>query len=235
MPYSQHSWVDRESQYPNRRILTDTITSESVTVDIDKEEGVVYNEGIQFNAEVMNDLETRIATAATGIQALLNTRLNKIYPVGSVYISDRNISPATIFGGTWESVSGGVLLPSNSSLIPTGQDANSLSIAANAKLSGSVEPALADVPNHSHNISHIPTILSSGSGYGHNSSALTGYYPPEARITSWPDGYTYNGGAHDLDQQTHTHTFSGTASVTGSLNFDNRMPSITVYAWKRTA
>ena len=34
----------------------------------------------------------------------------KIYPVGAVYISVNSTSPASLFGGTWESISGRFLL-----------------------------------------------------------------------------------------------------------------------------
>ena len=38
--------------------------------------------------------------------------LEVIYPVGSVYYSFSSTSPATLFGGTWDSISGSFLYPS---------------------------------------------------------------------------------------------------------------------------
>ena len=32
--------------------------------------------------------------------------INKIYPIGSIYISLTNSSPETLFGGTWERIKG---------------------------------------------------------------------------------------------------------------------------------
>ena len=38
--------------------------------------------------------------------------LNKVYPIGSIYISVNNTSPSTLFGGTWEQVKDTFLLSS---------------------------------------------------------------------------------------------------------------------------
>lgn len=63
-----------------------------------------------------------------------------IYPVGAVYISMNNTSPATLFGGSWTKVEGKFLL-GTSSTYPTGssggEETHTLSVA--------------EMPSHNHN------------------------------------------------------------------------------------
>lgn len=42
---------------------------------------------------------------------------NRIYPVGSIYISTNDVNPGTLFTGTWEKIEGKFLLGSSSSYI----------------------------------------------------------------------------------------------------------------------
>ena len=45
-----------------------------------------------------------------GGQRSLNTILDNIYPIGSIYLSIYNTNPSEYFGGTWEQVAGGKYL-----------------------------------------------------------------------------------------------------------------------------
>lgn len=50
-------------------------------------------------------------SAYTGAQidtavAKINNFIDVVYPVGSVYININSTSPATLFGGTWQAISG---------------------------------------------------------------------------------------------------------------------------------
>ena len=60
MAFSLKTWVNRISEYPNRRKLThEDGSTELVTVE--RAEGQISAEGNAFSAEEMNDLEDRIA------------------------------------------------------------------------------------------------------------------------------------------------------------------------------
>ena len=64
MSFVKKTWVDRVSQYPNRRTINDGYTTKVVTVG--RDEGTVSVEGDAFNADNMNDLENRILAACNG-------------------------------------------------------------------------------------------------------------------------------------------------------------------------
>ena len=61
MAYNRFTWVDRESQFPNRRRLS-LVTGETEIYDISREEGTVTqgHEGTPLNATTFNNLEQRL-------------------------------------------------------------------------------------------------------------------------------------------------------------------------------
>lgn len=64
MAYQQKTWADRQTEFPTRRLLTATSTTD--VYDVSREEGTVVNEGDKFDADNMNDLEARIAGSIGG-------------------------------------------------------------------------------------------------------------------------------------------------------------------------
>ena len=58
MAYSKKNWTDRQAEYPGRRKLTATGTPD--VYDVQREEGLVVEEGDVLGAQNLNDLENRI-------------------------------------------------------------------------------------------------------------------------------------------------------------------------------
>jgi hypothetical protein len=65
MAFSIKTWIDRLSEFPNRRRLDSTGIAD--TYDVTRAEGNVTAEGDKFDAATMNDLEGRIAEAFTSM------------------------------------------------------------------------------------------------------------------------------------------------------------------------
>ena len=68
MSFVKKTWVDRQSEYPTRRVLTPTGANHEY--DVSRSEGVILEKGDAFDAATMNDLEQRIETGLTQSCAL---------------------------------------------------------------------------------------------------------------------------------------------------------------------
>ena len=93
--------------------------------------------------------------------------LDKIYPVGSIYLTMGAKSPADLFGGTWKKLSGGYLYANSSNAGNTG-GGHTISITE-ANLPShkhSIPSHVHSIPSHTHSIpSHTHTIPSHNHGY----------------------------------------------------------------------
>ena len=73
------------------------------------------------------------------IESALNEFINTIYPVGSIIMSTNNVSPASLFGGTWEQIEDRFLLAAGIDYI-----AGSVGGEATHTLT------IGEMPNHTH-------------------------------------------------------------------------------------
>lgn len=75
MPFVKKTWKDRQSEHPNRRILTPTGNANEY--DVERNEGLVLDEGVPYNQATMNDLETRISNAVAGAESTASAAMPK--------------------------------------------------------------------------------------------------------------------------------------------------------------
>ena len=68
-PYVSRTWKDRISEYPTRRILTDTTTLETQQVTVTRDEGTVTEAGDNWDASNLNGMESRINSAFSALSA----------------------------------------------------------------------------------------------------------------------------------------------------------------------
>ena len=73
MSYSKKKWKNATVEYPNRRSLYNVDTGETTVVKISKAPGNISVVGDEFNADTMNDLETRIDNGFTEIETEIST------------------------------------------------------------------------------------------------------------------------------------------------------------------
>lgn len=116
------------------------------------------SEDFEVNETVDTDIVESLITAATpGIVSQAGAQtdakiesaiLNKIYPVGSIFMSTVSTNPGTYLGGTWEAWGSG--------RIPVGIDTNDSDFDTPNKTGGSKSHTLTvdEIPAHSHTHSH---------------------------------------------------------------------------------
>lgn len=164
--------------------------------------------------------------------------LDKVYPIGSVYISACGANPNAIIGGTWEEFATGRTLigydPADDDLTETGMTGGEKTHVLTVD----------ELPEHNHDVTvenkeltgRVWNFVGQNANYGPGNSTSgvfskggdgTCFYPSNTgKATGINDGFAMDA--------THNHTAS--ASNTGSGTAHNNMPPyITVRMWKRTA
>ena len=175
--------------------------------------------------------ETPIA-GMRNLQDVKNLMLELCYPIGSMYMSTVNVSPATFLGGTWISHSGYVLRGATSSVT-----ANQ---ASNDGGADTVTLGNGNLPSHNHNNKslsgefdiHIQMPgVTDNDRISYSSGIVTriGHQTVRAGTdqTFVHDTFQYDGATIDAS---HTHDSIGSGTA-----FNNLPKYKNVYIWERTA
>ena len=122
-----------------------------------------------------------------------NSALNKVYPIGSIYISTELSSPTQVhnaIGGTWEAYGNGRVLKSSTGA--SGQTGGSDTVTLTAN----------NLPSHSHTMAHTHNFTPAGTNTIGGTANLT----------------TGNQMCGTTANCTHTHRLPATGNFTGSTN-----------------
>ena len=147
--------------------------------------------------------------------------LDKVYPIGSIYISYSSTNPSTLFGGS-------------SSASSTGSSSGSTGGSSSAN-TGSTTLTINQIPAHTHNYTLVGFRQT-----GEVASQVGIYDPQENRSvattsTGGSQGHTHTM-AHTHSIGSHTHTMAHTHSIGSHTHTVNTLPPyIAVYMWRRTA
>ena len=153
-----------------------------------------------------------------------------IYPVGSIYMSVNNVSPAVFFGGTWEQIQDTFLLAAGTTYTAgdTGGSATHTHTTASHTLT------VAEMPQHYHSYldywgttsgsANRSAVAVNGDSQGLSGSNANSRSRTTGVIAS-ASSRTERSGT-DIGQA-HSHGDTGSSS--------NLPPYLAVYVWKRTA
>lgn len=140
--------------------------------------------------------------------------MSMIYPVGSIYMSVNNVSPSTLFGGTWEQIKDKFLLSCGDTYTAgaTGGEATHV-LTTN------------EMPQHT----HIQNAHSHTQNYHTWYNDASNY---DVRLASSSGGYHGMAGTYGYATQAATAVNQNTG---GSQAHNNMPPYLAVYMWKRIA
>lgn len=170
----------------------------------------VSNEGTWGAYRYSNETFTRINNFDFSfVRALLPTKkkiVDMIYPVGSIYMSVNQVSPSSLFGGTWVQIKDRFLLGVGDTYGVSETTGGSTSVKYTPV--GSNEPCTlttAQIPSHNHTFTGI-AVDSGDISQGHTHTGTTGNQSANHKHT------TTTGNA----SATHYHSYDKAGTPTGS-------------------
>ncbi len=196
------------------------------------------------------------------VEQLNHDLLEKVYPIGSIYISAADANPGILFGGIWERFAKGRTL--------VGVDENDAVLQKAGNLGGHKEMqthshsftgssvTTSTTGNHTHTFTGTAVNTGTTGNHSHKVNNVHFYEKAVAKGTNyarwnsdgksvtndWGDittagnhyhSVTAKGSNSTTGNHTHTVTTAGSIGTAGTGNAGNMPPYITVYLWKRTA
>lgn len=171
---------------------------------------------------------TANANSAFYVDVLVN------YPVGSIYITTSQTSPASLFGGTWTHI--------NSRFLYSASSETAATTGTGGSSSRSITLTTANLPKHTHSIPSLSGTAASAGGHSHNIGMDWDGGAGSSR------GTVHNTGTSGAQRQigtssvgAHTHSVTTNASTSGStgsgsaFTVDTLPPYFIVHIWRRTA
>ena len=170
------------------------------------------------------------------------------YPVGSIYMSVVDINPAELFGGTWEAMSGRVLVGAGVSDFDINYVAGTTGGSRSRTLSSS------NIPKHTHTVEIKETAATHNHRNGVYDEAAAGNGPLSSNygaVKMYPTSTQHVMAADGSSFGTSTQLYMGYTSATSAVHTHDvtvgyygaknptainlMQPYLVVYMWKRTA
>ena len=135
---------------------------------------------------------------------------NELYPVGSIYMSTTNTSPASMFGGTWEQIKDCFLWATGdtTSITYTENGTSVTKLLTAGSRGGELTHTLTlnEMPSHSHQV-YVGTTGEAG-----DTPSISNAVRSDVKMPNW---------------------FTFTVAEGGSQAHNNMPPYLVVYCWKR--
>ena len=153
-------------------------------------------------------------------QVTTGFNINKVYPVGAIYMSYASTNPSSLFGGTWVQIQNRFLYAVGSKSVGTtgGEENHTLSWS--------------EMPNHTHD-------LLTFTDTGVDNSTICGPLSSTAKGKYWGVTGDYFSSSSRVGYKSTAYNYNSTRNIinaAGSGSAHNNMPPyLVVYMWRRTA
>ena len=133
--------------------------------------------------------------------SLVSDLLNRVYPVGSIYMSAVNVSPASFLGGTWQAIEQGRMLMAAGSSWQAGTTGGAAYHALTVR----------EMPAHDHSAAET-----AAGGHTHGASAGSAGAHAHSGSTNKAGNHWHHGTTDSAGWHSHTR---GTMNITGTQAF----------------
>ena len=178
-----------------------------------------------------SEVDSLVTTGGTSSESITD----KIYPIGSIYMSINSTNPSTLFGGTWEQIEDKFLLASgtNYSNGATGGSADAVVVKHNH----TQNPHNHTQNAHYHNANSDGTrsFMTAPTGSGWNEVAGGNISGSGFHYVATPDKSNYNVWVNQSANATATNQAQTATNQESGVDGTgkNMPPYLTVYMWKR--
>ena len=209
-----------------------------------------------------NELNDKINSNKAELETKINSNFDKIYPVGSIYISTSSTNPSTIYGGTWERYAQG------KTLVSVNESETEFSTVNKTGGEKTHTLTVNEMPSHNHSFTSSTEVATNNhrhltalaelrlEGQWYLAIYPQGNYevhPSQSKLNSYitywkgTDKYDFvttgdNSSASEMIRSLRTYSNTSVTKVAGTTDsngsssaHNNLQPYITVYMWKRTA
>ena len=168
---------------------------------------------------------------------------NEPYPVGSIYLSAIDTSPASIYGGTWTKIKGRYLYAINADTGTAGKDNMSTYTGAGSQ-SVTLTGAQSGIQKHNHGASGSYSGSDFYIRHGNSSGTATVANGWNTWIdtgvgTTWSNGFSTSSYSHKIDKVNIGGTVSVTVNDKSATNATeghaHGISYVTLHVWQRTA
>lgn len=191
--------------------------------------GSVWNKVFSLVKLLTGDVDVKgKGTLQHQIDELSENLINAIYPIGSIYTSTNNVSPATFLGGTWTPIKDTFLMCAGDTYeagTSGGSPSATLTAENLAEHVHGLNNHTHSVPAHAHGLNghthSIPALSGTAASNGAHSHSYVNY--PRASANELAKGESYSRSNAATSQATgsggaHTHTVTTNASNTGGAS-----------------